>query len=109
MCCYLLVYLPMDISYVWLMIPVTLFFLANLFVNCFVKNLVIKLKLRGGYSAIHIGSKKSLLQRHGGTDEYSGFTEVLPWEDTTMAMNELGALLDDLRKRGDYAIEKWSK
>jgi len=109
MCCYLLVYLPMGISYVWLMIPVTLFFLANLFVNCFVKNLVIKLKLRGGYSAIHIGSKKSLLQRHGGTDEYSGFTEVLPWEDTTMAMNELGALLDDLRKRGDYAIEKWSK
>lgn len=72
-------------------------------------NLCLNYNPVGGYSAIHIGSKKSLLQRHGGTDEYSGFTEVLPWEDTIMAMNELGALIDDLKKQGDYAIDKWSK
>ena len=38
-----------------------------------------------------------------------GFAEVLPWEDTVMAMNELGSLIDDLQKHGDFAIEKWSK
>ena len=26
-----------------------------------------------------------------------------------MAMNEIGAMIDDLKKQGDYAIEKWSK
>ena len=49
------------------------------------------------------------LQRRSGSDEYSGFVEVLPWEDTIMAMNEIGAMIDDLKKQGDYAIEKWSK
>ena len=39
----------------------------------------------------------------------TSFVEVLPWEDTIMAMNELGTMIDDLQKQGDYAIEKWSK
>lgn len=40
---------------------------------------------------------------------YSGFGEVLPWEDTDLAMNELGTMIDDLQKQGDIAIKKWKK
>ena len=55
-----------------------------------------------------IGSQKSMFRRKVG-DDYSGFAEVMPWEDTIMAMNELGTMIDDLQKQGDYAIEKWSR
>lgn len=83
-------------------------FLINMVIVCFVPNLVIKIKTKGATGALVIGSQKTLLQRKVG-DEYSGFTEVLPWEDTIMAINELGTMIDDLQRQGDYAIEKWSK
>lgn len=54
-----------------------------------------------------IGSQKSIFRRKTG-DDYSGFAEVMPWEDTIMAINELGTMIDDLQKQGDYAIEKWT-
>lgn len=92
------------------MIIAGIFFITDLLVVCFVPNLVMKIKVKGALPAINIGSQKSLLARIGGqTGEYSGFVEVLPWEDTIMAMNELGTMIDDLQKQGDYAIEKWSK
>lgn len=82
--------------------------LINLIIVCFVPNLMIKIKTKGATGAIVIGSQKSLFRRRTG-DDYSGFAEVMPWEDTIMAMNELGTMIDDLQKQGDYAIEKWSK
>ena len=92
-----------------LLIVASIVYLLDLLIVCFVPNLVIKIKVKGAHAAIHIGSQRSLLQRRGENEEYSGFVEVLPWEDTVMAMNELGALIDDLKKQGDYAIDKWSK
>lgn len=93
----------------FLLVIASIFYLIDLVIVCFVPNLMIKIKVKGAIPAIHIGSQRSLLERRAGSGEYSGFVEVLPWEDTIMAMNELGALLDDLKKQGDYAIEKWSK
>ena len=81
--------------------------LANLIIVCFVPNLVLKVKTKGAEGAVSIGSQKSLFQRNISKD-YSGFVEVMPWEDTVLAINELGTLIDDLQKQGDYAIEKWS-
>ncbi len=81
--------------------------LINLFIVCFVPNLVIKIKTKGASGAVVIGSQKSMFRRKTG-DDYSGFAEVMPWEDTVMAMNELGTMIDDLQKQGDYAIDKWS-
>lgn len=96
--------------FIFLMVIAGIFYIADLLVVCFVPNLVIKVKVKGAIPAINIGSQKSLLARLGGqTGEYSGFVEVLPWEDTIMAMNELGTMIDDLQKQGDYAIEKWSR
>lgn len=90
------------------MVAISLILLViNLVIICFVPNLVIKIKTKGATGALVIGSQKTLLQRKVG-DEYSGFTEVMPWEDTIMAINELGTMIDDLQKHGDYAIEKWS-
>lgn len=82
--------------------------LINLLIVCFVPNLVMKIKTKGATGAIVIGSQKTMFRRQTG-DDYSGFVEVLPWEDTIMAMNELGTMIDDLQKQGDYAIEKWSR
>lgn len=85
-----------------------LIMLIDLMIVCFVPNLVLKIKTKGATEAVTIGSQKSVFRRKTG-DDYSGFAEILPWEDTVMAMNELGTMIDDLQKLGDYAIEKWSK
>ena len=82
--------------------------IIDLIIVCFVPNLVIKIKTKGATGAVVIGSQKSMFRRKTG-DDYSGFAEVMPWEDTIMAMNELGTMIDDLQKHGDYAIEKWSR
>ncbi len=80
--------------------------LINQIIICFVPNLVIKIKTKGAEGAIVIGSQLAMFKRRTGHD-YSGFAEVMPWEDTLMAINELGTLIDDLQKRGDYAIADW--
>lgn len=82
--------------------------LIDLIIVCFVPNLVIEIKTKSATGAIVIGSQKAMFRRKTG-DDYSGFAEVMPWEDTIMAMNELGTMIDDLQKQGDYAIEKWSR
>ncbi len=82
--------------------------IINFFIVCFIPNLVLKIKTKGGTDgAVSIGSTKPLLLRVMSSD-YSGFSEVMPWEDTVQAINELGTLIDDLQKQGDYAIEKWT-
>jgi hypothetical protein len=90
-----------------LMVLVTLIVLMDFLIICFVPNLVIKIKTKGAEGAVVIGSQKSIFRRKTG-DDYSGFAEVMPWEDTIMAMNELGTMIDDLQKQGDYAIQKWA-
>lgn len=80
---------------------------VDLLIVCFVPNLVIRIKTKGAEGAVVIGSQKVMFKRTT-EDDYSGFAEVLPWEDTVMAMNEIGTMIDDLQKQGDYAIEKWS-
>ena len=90
-----------------LMIISAVILLVNLVIVCFVPNLVLKVKTKGAEGAVSIGSQQSLLRRNF-SKEYSGFKEIMPWEDTVLAINELGTLIDDLQKQGDYAIEKWS-
>lgn len=92
----------------FLLILANLIVLMDLIIVCFVPNLVVKIKTNGAVGAVVIGSQKAMFKRDIG-DDYSGFVEVMPWEDTIMAMNELGTMIDDLQKQGDYAIEKWSK
>ena len=108
--CFLMAYIVSNGSkfLLFLMILATLVVLMDLLIVCFVPNLVVKIKSNGAVGAVVIGSQKAMFKRDTG-DDYSGFVEVMPWEDTIMAMNELGTMIDDLQKQGDYAIEKWSK
>jgi len=91
----------------FLVILGALIMIVNMVIVSFVPNLVMKIKTKGAKGAVSIGSQKSLLRRSTDGD-YSGFLEVMPWEDTVQAINELGTLIDDLQKKGDAAIEKWS-
>ena len=37
------------------------------------------------------------------------YSAVVRMKNIQDSLNELGALIDDLKKQGDYAIDKWSK
>ena len=65
-----------------------------------VDDLHILIKVKGCMGTIEIGRKLR-------TDERSGFSIVRPWTDTEIAIREIGALLDDVKRFGDAGIDKW--
>ena len=65
-----------------------------------VDDLYILIKVKGAVGMIEIGRKLR-------NDERSGFSIVRPWKDTEIAMREIGALLDDVKRFGDAGINKW--
>ncbi len=84
------------------------------FMVCWLPNLVITVKTDGSGTqngAVLIRRKPSFWEfffhRATGAEEYSGFAQVMPWVDTGVATDELGALIDDLQKLGDMGVEKW--
>ena len=42
-------------------------------------------------------------------NEYTDFSEVLPWSDTDKAIDELGAIIHDVQTSGNYNIDKWKE
>lgn len=85
-------------------------FVISFFKYCFVPNLVIDIQTKGGRAPIQIRRKKSgLFQNSPSKEEYTGFSEVIPAEDTDQAIKEIGALISDVQKLGDLGIEKWVK
>lgn len=97
-----------DNGFIFILLAVSqIIVLFNTIIVWFVPNLVLKIKTKGAEGAISIGSDKAMFMRRSRKD-YTGYAEILPWEDTVQAINELGTLIDDLQKQGDYAIEKWS-
>ncbi len=38
---------------------------------------------------------------------FTGYNEVLPTDETDLAVGEIGAMISDIQKLGDLAIEKW--
>lgn len=68
--------------------------------SALVDDLHILLKIKGAHGAIEIGRKLR-------NDERSGFSVVQPWKDTGIAIRELGALIDDVKRFGNAGIEKW--
>ncbi len=68
--------------------------------SAIVDDLQISIKIKGAHAAIEISRK--LIK-----DERSGFKIVQPWTDTSVAIRELGALIDDVKRFGDAGIAKW--
>ena len=40
---------------------------------------------------------------------FTGYNEVLPTEQTNKAIREIGAMISDIQKLGDLAVEKWKE
>ena len=74
----------------------------------FKPNLVIMIKTKGAAGAIEIcRNKGSLFGKSSTKDEYTGYSDVMPWKDTDIAIKELGAIINDIQTMGDLGIEKW--
>ena len=43
----------------------------------------------------------------GDSDNHTGFKEIFPEPDAERAIREIGAIINDIQKFGDYGIEKW--
>jgi len=65
-------------------------------------NLVVIIKSKGAMTGIDI-------RRSSGTEhnEFTGFDEVLPWDDSEAAIRELGAIINDIKAVGILAVSKW--
>lgn len=66
----------------------------------FVDDLQIIIKIKGAHDAINISRKRN-------KTDWTGFLLVKPWKDTNLAIQELGALITDVKQQGDNAIKKW--
>ena len=75
---------------------------------CFVPDLIFIIKTTGAGEVIQLRRKIwGLFMKQ--SQEYTGFSEVLPWEDTEKIANELGAIINDIQTMGDMAIDKWKE
>ena len=92
------------------MIPLVilgLLILFTIFIICFVPNLILVVETKGTQPSVDIRRKEWFLFNFGNKPDYTGFAEVLPWKDTEMAIIELWAMISDIQKYGDSAIEMW--
>lgn len=62
-------------------------------------HILIKIKGKGTKDVVEIGRKLT-------RDERSGFRIVRPWKDTEIAIRELGALIDDVKRFGNARLYK---
>ncbi len=79
--------------------------IASIFLFCIKPNLVFDFKTMGGGAPIQIRSRSSAFSLN--RNDYTGFSEVLPAADTEKALREIGALINDVQKLGDRAIDQW--
>lgn len=84
----------------------TILLFVSLFMYIRLPNLVMIIKTKSAGEAIDIQKKKAL--RFAAPNEHTGYKEVLPAEETEKAISELNALISDIQKLGDFAIEKWA-
>ncbi len=86
-----------------LALPTTLTLTAAALAS-FVPNLSIAIQNRETLNAIVIQGEGAAPRRNG---ILTGFADVLPTAETENAIQEIGAMIADLQKRGDGAIETW--
>ncbi len=83
--------------------------LVFIYLQCFKPNLSIDIKTKAGTDSISINPAKKGLLSGLIQDKSCGYNEVFEFEDTDLAIKELGALIADIQNLGDFAIEKWKK
>ncbi len=92
-----------------------LFSLFTLFVYSIRPNLAVIIKTKSASEAIDIRRKKKPLlgSIFGGgqsdKDDHTGYTEIWPDVDAEISIHEIGAMINDIQKLGDFGIEKWKQ
>lgn len=101
----------LTILMIIILVLMAIIFIISMCLICFIPNLCIDIKTNGGTPSVQIrrDKKKGFLGIFPPVEEYSGYKEVLPWKDTELAIRELGAIISDIQKLGDFGIEKWKK
>ena len=82
---------------------------VHMFVFSFKPNMAFHIRTKSGEAVIPVrcerggfaSFEKSILA------QYTGYNEVLPTEETEKAIREIGAMINDIQKMGDYGIAKW--
>ena len=82
--------------------------LAALYLLCYKPNLKIDIKTKGGMAPVSIKRVQRRLFSFLSAED-SGFNEVLPAKDTDLAITEIGAMINDIQKLGDFGIKKWKE
>lgn len=98
---YILIYLP----YVALGVLLIVFALAF----SFKPNMEFLVRTKTGEAVIPVRCEKTGFAAVGNviTAQYMGYNEVLPTDETEKAIREIGAIINDIQKLGDYGISKW--
>jgi len=84
-------------------IPFTIFYLICLVRFCFRPNLVISIKNKMGSGDGPVDIRRKTIK-----SEATGFSEVMPTEETELAIREIGAIINDIQKLGDHGVKKWT-
>jgi len=90
--------------------------LILIFLVAFLPDLVINIKTKAGVSgtgSIEIRRQKLagilsfLFGMTSAKEEYTGYSDVMPTAETESAIREIGAIINDVQKLGDFGIKKW--
>ena len=76
--------------------------LFGLFLFFMRPNLVISIKNKMGMGEGPVDIRRKTIKA-----ESTGFSEVMPTEETESSIREIGAMIGDIQKLGDYGVEKW--
>lgn len=87
---------------------VSIGWLFAMFRVCFVPDLTFSVKTKSSSEVFQIRRRVWGLF-FKTPQEYTGYSEVLPWRDTDKVAEELGAMISDLQTMGDMAIDSWSE
>ncbi|MBO5333739.1 MAG: hypothetical protein J6B37_06465 [Clostridia bacterium] len=94
-------------------IPFTLISLLTLFLHAIKPNLALIVKTKSASEAIDIRRKKlpifGVIGGQNEKDDHTGYTEIWPEEDAELSIREIGAMINDIQKLGDFGIEKWKQ
>lgn len=103
----------MGVVFFLAMIPALLAaaqYIVSLFLFAFKPNLEFKVQAKGGEGVMYIRHKaKQFLVQQNLDHVFTGYNEVLPAPDTDRVIREIEAVVSDIQKLGDLAIEKWKE
>lgn len=84
----------------------TVLFCVSGFLFVVKPNLMIEIKTSSGSPGIQLKHKEISFVWHK-SEEFSGFTEILPWEETDLVIKEIATVIDDIKTLGDFGVDKW--